>query len=288
MTRMSSFKLDTRSARIMVTGALLALAGGLIGSGCGGGLDYPTEEDFCQGAAEADCSQAVVSACYGSATDQTNQECVNARSTPERCNPGQLTYHPQFADQCINAHQALYGSNVLDPSLYQQMLQQCLPVFTKGGQTDAACSQDSDCDVGDGFYCIVHQSAPGQPVKGSCQTPVQVNPGGSCDSPAAQCVDTSGNTNTYYCALVNGSHACIQDPVSGDICGSDVPCGTGLFCEATSGRCAAQLQGLAACTTDAECAGNFCLATSAAGGVCAAMITLGTDSPACFSFEGTP
>jgi Dickkopf N-terminal cysteine-rich region len=283
---MSSFDFPFRYTRLVATGAVLALAGGLFGAGCGGGLDYPTLTDFCQGAAQADCSGAVVQACFGTQSDQTLQECIDTRSSPDVCNPRQLQYHAEFADACITAHQTLYGSNVLDPTLYQAMRQACLPVLNNGAQTDAACSQDSDCDVGDGFYCIIHQSAPGQPTRGSCQTPVQVQPGGNCDAPSAQCVDTNLNTNTYYCALVNGAHACIQDPIVGDICGSDLPCGSGLYCEASSGRCAAPRQGLAPCSTDDECSGGFCIATSPTAGVCAAMITLGTGSPACYSFGG--
>ncbi len=286
---MSSFNFDYRSTRLMVTGALLALAGAALGVGCGGGgLDYPTQFDFCQGVAQADCSGPIVTACYGSSSDQDTQACINVRSSAEQCNPHQyVVYHPEFADQCIAAHQSLYGSNPLDPTLYQAMEQACLPTLNNGGEAGVSCTQQADCDVGAGLSCIIHEAAEGQPTRGTCQVPVPVMPGTSCNGAADQCVDQNGNTNTFYCALgASGSgHNCIQN-VSG-ICGSDVSCTSGSYCNAATGHCAAQLADTFPCTADAECAGGFCVPTSATGGECATMLTLGFASPACAAFESS-
>jgi len=280
---MSSFDFGYPKARLVVAGALLALAGGLVAIGCGsGGFDYPTQQSFCQAAAQVDCSDPIVSAC----ATTTTARCIAMRSSPEVCNPRQLTYHPEAADNCIAAHQALYASNVLDPSLYQQMEQACLPVFNKGGEHDAACAEDSDCDVGSGLFCIIHQTtSTSSSFAGTCQTPNPVAPGSSCVGPADQCVDQSGATDTYYCALANGTHACIQDPTEvGATCGSDLPCGPGYYCDASTGACARPHSASTPCNFDGECVGGFCLPTSATTGVCADKITIGTGSPACYSF----
>ncbi len=268
----SSFDFGYPKVRLVVAGALLALAGGLLGGGCSTGFDYPTQQDFCQAAAQVDCSGPIVGACFGSATDTSTQRCVSTRTSPEVCNPGQLTYHPEAADGCIAAHQALYANNVLDPTLYQQMQQACLPVFNKGQQTGVPCSADSDCDVGSGLYCIIHQGADTKGTfTGTCQVPNPVPPGSSCDAPAAQCVDQTGATDTFYCAFITqtGGHDCIANPTLGHICGSDVPCAAGLYCEASTGTCAQPHGASTPCNADGECVGGFCLPTSATSGICA-------------------
>src|SRR5277367_3835016 len=111
---MSLFNFDYRNTRLVVAGVVLAAAGGVIGGGCGpSGFDYPTAADFCQGLAAVDCSQAVVSACYGASDVTINQDtdaCLMWRSAPEQCNPSNLTYHPEFADGCVDAHAAVYSS----------------------------------------------------------------------------------------------------------------------------------------------------------------------------------
>ena len=60
---------------------------------------YPTEQSFCDAVAKAECSAAVVTACYGSdqaSLPQDTESCVTARSA--RCNPDKLPYHPEYAE----------------------------------------------------------------------------------------------------------------------------------------------------------------------------------------------
>jgi hypothetical protein len=257
----------------------------MFGGGCSGGLDLTTESSFCQAAAQADCSTSAVQACdlsNGSTIGDDTQRCIDYRSSAEVCNPNNLPYHSAFAGPCVDAHAALYANPNLDPTAYQAMIQACNAVFNRGLQTGASCKSDTDCDVGDGFVCLVNAGG-----NGTCETPVPTPPGESCANPAAQCVDNSGNTGAFYC---EASLHCVSDPTNGQQCGAGIPCAAGERCLAGQNGamsfCAAQLQDQQPCTSDGDCAGGYCV-TGAEGLVCAGQpAPLSFASPACTAFIG--
>jgi hypothetical protein len=277
---MSLFNFDYRNGRLVVAGALLVLGGGMVGGGCGSSEpDVSTQEAFCLASAQTECSPTTVVACYlsnGTTLPTDTEQCITAASTPERCNPGNLPYNPNFAQPCLQAQANVYQSAQLDPTALQQMQQICLAVFNDGGATGATCTDDSGCDVGDGFACIVHAGS-----KGTCQMPVPAMPGNSCASPNAQCVDATGATDTYYCEATGN---CVQDPGNGATCGAGTPCATGLRCDPTSNACSPQLTDGASCTQNSDCVGGFCLATNGGGAVCVAQDVLSFGSPTCADF----
>jgi hypothetical protein len=276
---MSSFRGDDHNIRlailaIAITRAALVVAASALSGGCGSsGPDYSELTAFCQALAQADCSQAVVTGCYGSSTaslpDDT-QTCVTARATPERCNPLGLAYHAQYAQACIDAHAAAYMSGQLDAGTFATLQQQCLPALNQGGEVGASCSDDTDCDVGSGDFCVVHQGG-----SGTCQVPQPVMPGGDCSDPAAEC--SAG----YFCE--SGGYCVIDPGQAGKACGPGVSCNTGLGCSTTTMTCAAQLPDSAACTVDSDCSGGLCISVSD-GAECAATYTFAVGSATCADF----
>ncbi len=263
---MSSLTFELRSA------ALVLLAGAL-GGACGGssGVDYTEIASFCQALAQADCSQPVVQDCYGSsaATLPTDtQSCVARRASPEVCNPLNLDYHAAYAQPCVDAHTAAYGTAELDPAALQSMTQACLPVFNQGGEQGSHCSADTDCDAGGGLSCVLHQST------GSCEAPTTVMPGSSCADPSAVC--TAG----YFC---EASGYCVAEPSQGQACSATLACSPGLRCDSSGDVCAGQLQDDSPCTEATDCVGGVCITTST-GGVCAANYTFAVGSATCTGF----
>src|SRR3954469_19020088 len=101
---MSLFNFDHRTSKLVLACAALMLGGGLIGAGCGG-TDTSTIVGFCEAQAIAECSYPVVQACYGSndaSIDADTTTCIATRSQPVKCNPDNLPYHANFADNCVN------------------------------------------------------------------------------------------------------------------------------------------------------------------------------------------
>jgi hypothetical protein len=258
----------------------LALGAGAIGAGCSSNPTFGDESSFCEALAQADCSEQAVNACYlpTASTFATDTDaCVAYRASYDQCNPKNLPYHPEGAAGCIAAHQNLYGSAPsLNPGLLAAAQQACAAVFNNGGETSSPCTADSDCDVGSGLVCLLRASG-----MGSCQTPVPTSPGESCASPAAQCVDNGGATNTFYC---ESSFHCVSDQVAGQMCGAGVPCSTGLRC--VSGICETQLPDQASCTANGDCQGGFCISVGT-GSICAGQpAPLAIGAPSCTTFIG--
>jgi hypothetical protein len=267
---------------LIFTAALLALAGSALVVGCSSGPDYSSEGVFCQALAQADCSGAVVSACFlanQNTVDRDTAACIGVRSGAEQCNPQNLPYHAAFAQPCIDAHGALYQSATLDPGALQSMKTACAAVFNRGGTTGSPCTGDTDCDVGSGLSCVVHGNG-----HGSCQTPIAVMPGEPCGSPAAQCSDG------FYCEAATSN--CISNPTKGGVCGIGIPCATTFRCamnaNGSAGVCADQLGDMSPCTADTDCVGGFCVAIgNSTNLVCAGQIpTLTAGTPSCSAFTG--
>jgi hypothetical protein len=255
-----------------VVAGSLALGGGLLAGGCGG-ADFTALTDFCMALAQADCSQAIVEACYGatdSSIDTDTTLCINARSQISKCDPGGLEYHSQYADACIAAHQQVYAQASLQASDLQAIATACLPVFNNGGEMGHACTADTDCDAGSGLSCVVHGTT------GTCQTPLTVMGGETCTDPSSEC------TTDFFCDTTGH---CISDPLKDGMCSDSVPCATGLRC--VSMACQAQLQDGSTCMQDTDCVGGFCLTgTGVQGaGVCSSMYTFSITSASCTDFR---
>jgi hypothetical protein len=265
----------------MLTAAVLALGGGVLTVGCSSSPQLTTEGSFCQAVAQADCSPAVVAACYLSAPNtlgMDTQSCINFRSSAERCNPQNLPFHAEFAQPCVDAHTALYQQAALDPNALAMMNLVCEAVFNRGGPTNMSCTTDTDCDVGSGLACVVHASG-----HGTCQIPVPVSPGESCASPASQC--SAG----FFC---EASGHCVSNPVDGGACGPGIPCATTFRCvmggaNGNAGVCHSQLPDMSPCMANTDCVGGFCVPLTASSLVCAGQIpTLAFGTPSCAEFVG--
>jgi hypothetical protein len=250
----------------LAAAALLSLGAGVFGGGCGGG-GINTLQDFCSQLAQHDCTQAVVQACYGASDttlDADTQTCIAARSTLAKCNPSDLPFHGEFADGCISAHDAAYGQTTIDQPTMQMLNQACMAVFNKGGTLGSDCTSDVDCDVGNGYACVIH-------AKGTCQVPNVVPAGESCVDPAAQC-DVG-----LYCDM--GGH-CVAEPIKAEACSDTVPCASGFRCDASAHVCEDTLMDGAKCASDDACQGGFCLSNE-----CASVYTLAFGSSTCQDFK---
>ncbi len=270
---MSLFDFDHRTTRLLVAGGLLALGGAALGTGCGGGTDTTTIDSFCQAIAQADCSNAIVIACYGS-NDTTYQtdlaNCVAARSQISVCNPQNLPYHAEYADYCISTHEQVYQATQLEAGAFTLLDQACAPVFNRSGAVGTKCTADIDCDIGGGLACVVHQTADG--TAGTCQTPIPTAAGAKCSDLAAQCTDG------LFCQQ---SGYCVAAPVKGEVCGPGITCAAGFFCNVDSNQCENQKQNTETCTADDNCVGGFCIS-----GQCSGTYSFAFGSSTCQDFLG--
>jgi len=274
---MSLYQLGRRNQGLgwVLAGGLIALVGGVLGGGCGG-IDTSTLSGFCQAAAQIDCSQAVVQACYGS-TDASlgadTNTCIASRSLPANCNPSGLPFHSEFASACLSEHQNAYSGASYDAMEAQALRAACLPAFNKGGEQGAQCGDDSDCDVGNQLACVMREGG-----NGTCQVPVQVMGGDKCLDPDSQCVDGD------YCDQTNH---CVTDGAAGDTCGAGQPCGTSYRCNLASTKCEAQYPDQHLCNVDSDCLNGFCLPVgTAAGGAgkCSASYIFAFNTATCVPF----
>jgi hypothetical protein len=271
---MSLFDFDHRTTRLFVAGGLLAFGGAMLGTGCGGGTDTTTIDTFCQSVAAADCSNAIVVACYGSSDvtyDTDLQNCIKARSQLSVCNPRNLPYHADYADYCISTHEQVYQAAQLDPGALGLLDQACAPVFNRGGAVGTKCTEDIDCDVGGGLACVIHQTADG--TAGTCQMPIPTAAGEKCSAAAAQCMDG------LFCQQ---SGYCVAAPGNGETCGPGIKCAAGFFCDVDSNQCKSQLPNNSDCKADGDCVGGFCIS-----GKCTATYSFAFGSSTCQEFTGS-
>jgi len=273
---MSLMNFGHRTARLALAGAALAIFGGALGAGCGGGYDTSSLGGFCQAMAAADCSPNVVQQCYlaseGMIETDTNS-CILARSQAKNCNPSNLPYHPEWADNCLATHGAVYSQTQIDITTFKQIAQACLATFNRGGQQGQTCTQDVDCDVGNGLFCMVRVGG-----KGTCQVPTPVEAGQSCNDPAAQCPDGMFCDTGFHCVAIGGAAS---------VCGAGQPCGDGFRCNNQLHQCEAQLPDQATCKGDSDCAGGFCVGVSSTNpaGKCASTLIFAFGSAVCAPFD---
>jgi hypothetical protein len=272
---MSLFNFDQRTSRLGPAHTARGGGGGVNGAGCGG-ANTSTLATYCQAQAEAECSFAVVEACYGSNDSSLNEDtntCIQTRSAISKCNPANLPYHPEQADNCIETRANVFAAGKFDLAGANTIREACLPVFNRGGLEGSECTVDEDCDVGAQLRCMTRFGG-----RGTCRVPAAVGGGSSCKDPAAQC------PTDQYCD--EGFH-CVQRPLAGETCGAGQPCGAGLRCNEATLACEKQYANGSACKLDSDCSGGFCIAIAGASGAegqCSATYQFGFGSATCQDF----
>lgn len=269
---MSLFNFDHRTSKLVLASAALLLGGGLIGAGCGG-TDTSTLSGFCEAQAIAECSYSVVQSCYGSneaSIDADTTTCIATRSQATKCNPKNLPYHPDFADNCIDTIANTYAQGQYDRAGADAIREACLPALNEGRQEGADCTDDVNCDVGAELRCITRVGG-----RGTCRRPVLVGGGASCKSPDAQCGPEQ------YCDA--GFH-CVQRGIADEACGAGQPCGAGYRCNELTQICEKQYANGQTCKLDSDCSGGFCLAVSGGSSQCSSTFQFGLGAPTCLAF----
>jgi hypothetical protein len=233
---------------------------------------YPSEADFCAAIAAAECTDAVVDACYASAPEKLAEDrakCVGLRKEAARCNPSSFAYFPEYADACVASRAKIYADAELTKTEIEDDYEACLPVFSRGGGEGSVCTTDIDCDTAADLRCVVK----GTPAQGACYVPVEAAGGDECIEADTLCADT------HYC---DGSN-CLTRKSAGAACSDTILCGVDLKCEALT--CVEKLGGGETCTADEDCQG-FCILTAGeTTGTCAGKIVLAISSQTCDAFQ---
>jgi hypothetical protein len=250
---------------------------------------YPTEASFCEAIAQAECSSALVDACYGGSDDATNatntDSCVAIRSASEVCRSlpgyagadlGGVRYNPEVAVACVESRRQIFA----DAELRRQELEDnevaCRGVFSKARAAGASCEADVDCDTLNGLSCIVKAGE----IDGACGEPAIVGGGLDCTGDDAVCADG------FYCDGDSG--ACLGVATAGKDCGASKPCDEGLSCAGPSDGavCVEKLADGSDCKVDDECAGTFCdKPISTDDGVCSSSLELNKFAASCDAFR---
>lgn len=247
---------------------------------CGGGpetettpqYEYPDQTSFCAALALAECNDSVVQACYGSDSTTLGDDkgsCAAARKA--NCNPKGLPYHPEQAEDCLDARKSGLSDALWTHDELDKVAAACAPVFSKKGPDGAVCTSDDDCDTGASLHCVVKLGS----LQGVCAAPKVAGGGEDCKDPATVC------TTGFYCDP-KVSH-CLAEPAQGEACSDAAPCASDFYCTASeAGMCAVKTKNGAKCTADALCAGGFCLgATAMVEGICSSTEPLQINSTAC-------
>jgi hypothetical protein len=238
---------------------------------------YPTEAAFCAALATAECNDLVVEACYASdeaslPTDRSR--CSSARENA--CNPMNLTYHPQYADDCIAERTRVLADAELTMEEIATAEEACIGVFSRGGAAGTPCTATIDCDTGTGLRCIMK---PGT-TSGSCEIPILLSGGDRCDAADAVCpADT-------FCSEMAGNY-CVARPIEGEACSTLMPCADAYLCGATDMLCAAKAANGEVCAAAEECSSGFCTLPTGGGtsGICTGVWALEVTSANCDEFR---
>jgi hypothetical protein len=233
---------------------------------------YATEQGFCDALAKAICADAVVQACYVSADATSLAEdratCLSQASRSTVCNPDNLDYDRGGAEACIAEAKRIFADALLTADELDSHAEICAQVFNRGGGVGAPCNLDSDCDVGDGLFCVAKPDLPG-----SCQVPVDTAPGSKCDGAAAVCGDD------YYCNVAGGSF-CVERPAAGDACSELIPCQQDAYCMGTT--CFSKEANGSPCTDGQECVSGYCDTGELS---CLGAVQLSASSPYCDKYK---
>jgi hypothetical protein len=237
---------------------------------------YPDASSFCMGWAQAECADAVLTACLSSSKDlcitQRQSACMTRVVTPAQ--EANLSYDSSRAEACVSAVSSAYADAKLTSDEENTMREACEPVFSGFGSKGSACNANSDCKQSEGLRCVVHLSSSNDagPITGTCQQPVAASPGASCSAPEAQCAEG------FHCGT---SAHCDQDAELGQNCSLQNPCAEGLECSSSDSGEPTCLQkaGIGdACNFDLDCASGYCVENVH---LCAEAYQLSQNEPFC-------
>jgi hypothetical protein len=232
-------------------------------------------EGFCTEWAKRACNDKVVAAC--AATDAT--ACQEAQQTFCESIVPDGKYSSDNAVDCLNAEQDAYSDAQLTAAERDTVLSlggKCALILSGTGGTDAACTEDSDCNRNDGLSCVKKSS-----TSGKCEKPTIVMGGFDCSAADAVCV------TGFYCSA--DSHCNQSAP--GTTCSDILPCGPTSECVDANGKpytgpladggnatgtCKERKAAGSACGVDADCSSNIC-----DQGICTAVIILSVSEPVC-------
>jgi hypothetical protein len=237
---------------------------------------YPTEESFCTAVSEIECNDAVVKACYGSDSatlEEDRASCQAARLS--QCNPLQLPYHQEVADECILARQQALQDAIWTKDELDAVETACLPVLSKQLPDGAQCTSNFDCDSTAGLRCVIKFGS----TTGVCGVPALMSGGEDCSDPLAVC------DSAYYCE--QQVSACLARPVMDEECSEAAPCAEDFYCSGIDpGTCVAKTKNGLGCAKDELCAGGFCIgATATMEGVCSSTLPLQINAISCDPFQ---
>jgi len=246
-----------KSKTLRHSAGFLALAASALVGGCTSTQTLPgpspleTESGFCQELGKAECSGALVSACYNvgprSAGFQADtNKCVAAASASNNCNPQGLTYHPEAAQDALDEIEMIYSDGVLTSTELTQMNLALAQVFNSGGAQGEKCNVDTDCDASNGITCNFHNGA------GFCGAAKPVGAGQSCASVNATC-----DADNFCAKDVSGFHCIARVTTAGKPCTAVDSCAAGMAC--TGGVCRNLAGDGASCALATDCARGFCL-----------------------------
>lgn len=256
-------------------------------SGCSGSEIGPgTQMDplatvggFCQMWAEAACNDDVVDACAASDV----AACVDSQSDfCESLVPAQA-YVKDNAMDCLGAVKNAYKDADLSSeelAVVRRLAAPCDRLFRGPEERGDACAADRDCDTVAGFRCVVK----GDGDEGSCEEPVSVAGGRSCERAEQVCEED------FYC---DGAH-CVEKLGENATCAADVECADVLRCSSDAGaggaggadgaepRCVLRAETTEACEVDEDCQSRVCArARGAESGVCVEAVRLSVSEPVC-------
>lgn len=238
------------------------------------GPKYPDSASFCEGWAQAECSDTVVRNCSATSKDLCISNRVTA-CTAKLVTPALqqgYTYNSGQAEPCVDQVTSAFSDAQVSAGEEQAITAACNLVFGGSRTQGSTCSFDADCMQGEGLRCVTHAASQtgtdAGAVEGTCQVPVSVSNGESCSRPDAQCADG------FYCSSF--SYCIADNSTIGDACGPGQPCATGLNCVA--GLCAEKLANGVTCSLDSDCSGGICLEGSA---ICGSIEILAPNEPFC-------
>jgi hypothetical protein len=249
----------TEHGAARVLGAVLAIA-----SCSGTETKYPDPGSYCNGRAQAECSQEVISACgipnASTCTAKRQEACM--ASAPAG------TYNSNGAETCINVVRTAFADARLSAQENRNVVDTCAAVFEGPGLANNACKKDSECKMNGGLRCVLR----GGSDTGTCQIPQRVMGGGVCSAPNQLCA--AG----FHCGPTD--HCDINSQV-GEPCNDVLPCVESARCT-LSGQCEKKLDDGSVCTSDGECLNSLCArGTSSPQGRCVAVMALAVNEPFC-------
>lgn len=242
---------------------------------------YPDQAAFCNGIAQAECSQAVLDSCVVSGKPAcvaaVQQSCMAQASDVTR---GVIASNyptgKKAAEACIQKVTEAYADAKIEGTEHAAIKAACGEVFRGSKTAGFECKSDIDCSVGLGCYLTAAD-------QGTCETLKTIALGDDCGAKGSVC------DKGLYCG---SDQACIKRKAVGSECQAFTkPCLENLLCanvDAMSGlgKCEAKKAQGTECTSDDECDSNFC-ALIGQKNLCVNALTLGAGAPACQNFGGS-